>query len=150
MIVDWRIKYIYAPETKCILLDILLFQSLFHDTNHGFSDLWYSLLSSRFTNRASFNLKHYEWFMQNVTLDNRDTIHCDFLKDLFARMQWLVSTFERTPRQLYKHVKFVLIDEALRIFITPIAVTLKHICQINQDNMELYFVAYLIRAISMF
>ena len=38
------------------------------------------------------------------------------LKDCFARMRWLVSTFERNSRQWYKQTEFTVIDETPRNF----------------------------------
>ena len=93
------------------LFGLLLLRGLYWDIQQPCYDLWYETFSSR-QYRACMSLKRYEWLMKNISF--HDTLRQEYVTDRFARMRWLVTSFERNARMYYKHTAFGCIDETLR------------------------------------
>ena len=68
-----------AAKIRC-LFGLLLFCGLFHDTKLQANELWCSILSGKPIYRACFSLKHYKWFLCNITFHGSETISWSFLK----------------------------------------------------------------------
>ena len=52
--------------------------------------------------------------MRNISFHDPVTLHEMYQNDRFARMRWLVDSFEKNVTTHYRHTEFLCIDKTLR------------------------------------
>ena len=100
-------------EIRC-LIGVLLFRGLNHDIKNRVKDIWYDEEVARNLYRASMSLHRFQFLIKSLSFHDHTTLRSDIVGDAYAKVRWLLDTFERNACLHYNHTEFVVLDETLR------------------------------------
>ena len=102
-------------EIRC-LIGVFVFRGLHHDIKNRTEDLWYDDEVSRNLYRASMSRNRFQFLVRSLSFHQQATIRSEIITDAYAKVRWLLDTFETNARKYYKHTELVTLDETLRNF----------------------------------